>query len=144
MIGQISNIVATEPREIPETSTKFRAPRILVVDDERLVRWAIAETLGEQGYEILEAGDGESAKREVLMRPPDLVLLDLRLPDSNDLRIASFIRARAPKTPIVLMTAYGTQDLMAQAADLGLTFVGKPFDMNALTTIVERALISNP
>jgi len=144
MIGQISNIVASEPREIPETSTKFRAPRILVVDDERLVRWAIAETLGEQGYEILEAGDGESAKREVLMRPPDLVLLDLRLPDSDDLRIASFIRARAPKTPIVLMTAYGTQDLMAQAADLGVTFVGKPFDMNALTTIVERALFSNP
>ena len=144
MIGQISNIVATEPREIPETSTKFHAPRILVVDDERLVRWAIAETLGEQGYEILEAGDGESAKREVLMHPPDLVLLDLRLPDSDDLRIACFIRAHAPKTPIVLMTAYGTPEITTQAANLGAIFVGKPFDMNELTSIVERALIPNP
>ena len=115
---------------------------ILVVDDERLVRWAVAETLGERGYEVSEAVDAESARRAILTAPaPDLVLLDLRLPDSDDLDLASQIRKQAPKTPIVLMTAFGTPDVLTRAAGLGISILIKPFDLQDLTSIVDRALV---
>ncbi len=143
MIATSTSNVGTRLRDIPETQRKFPA-RILVVDDERLVRWAITETLGEQGYEVAEAGDGESAMRAVISpdAAPALVLLDLCLPDCDDLRVLSFIRAHAPATPIVLMTAYATPEITDQAIGLGASVVNKPFDMTELPVIVERALAS--
>jgi DNA-binding NtrC family response regulator len=142
MIGQLSNGIVTASRNIPGSSKKSAVTRILIVDDEFLVRWAIRETLEDRGYEIAEAADGESATRAFAApgAAPNLVLLDLRLPDSDDLSVLSFIRARAPKTPVVLMTAYGTPEIIDLATSLGARVVNKPFDMNELTAIVESAL----
>jgi DNA-binding NtrC family response regulator len=142
MLGQFSNASVAAPRNIPVSAKKSAVPRILIVDDEFLVRWAIGETLAGRGYGIAEAADGESAKRAVAGpgTAPNLVLLDLHLPDSDDLRVLSFIRARAPKTPVVLMTAYGTPEIIDEATRLGAVVVNKPFDMNELTAIVEGAL----
>jgi two-component system response regulator AtoC len=115
---------------------------VLVVDDEPLVRWAIAQTLSDSGYEVGEAGDAGSARRAILdaEEPPDLVLLDLRLPDSDDLGLAFFIRTHAPDTTIVLMTAFGTPEILAQAAAFGIPVLNKPFDMSELTVFVDRAV----
>jgi DNA-binding NtrC family response regulator len=90
----------------------------------------------------MEASDAASARCAIQAADarPDLVLLDLRLPDSDDLALASQIRTHAPNTPIVLMTAYGTPDILAQAAELGIATVIKPFDMTDLATIVDRSL----
>ena len=142
MVAPMSNVTAPLPREIPPGLRKFPSARVLVVDDEPLVRLAVGETLSELGYETLEAGDAASARRAILTAPtaPDLVLLDLHLPDSDDLRLASFIRAHAPSASIVVMTAYGTADIVHRAADLGIAIVHKPFDMSELISIVERAL----
>ena len=129
------------PRGISAITTEIPAPHILVVDDERLVRWAVAETLGECGYEVSEAADADSARRAILAdRIPELVLLDLRLPDSGDLALARFIRAHAPTTPIMLMTAYGTQEVFTESAALGISVIVKPFDMAELRSIVGGAL----
>lgn len=132
------------PRDTSEGARKF-PPHVLVVDDERLVRWAIAETLSGKGYDVVEAGDAVSARRAMqsIEAPPDLVLLDMRLPDSADLRLASQIRSEAPNTPIVLMTAYGTPEILTQAAELGIATVNKPFDMGDLASIVDRALAAH-
>jgi DNA-binding NtrC family response regulator len=142
MNAQYSAVSDTFPRDIPERARKFPVLHILVVDDERLVRWAIAETLADKGYDVLEAGDAASARRAMQSTdaPPDLVLLDLRLPDSNDLALASQMRAQAPQMPIVLMTAYGTPEIFSQAAALGIATVNKPFDMGDLASIVDRTL----
>jgi DNA-binding NtrC family response regulator len=142
MSAQYSAASDTSPRDIPDRARNFHVPHILVVDDERLVRWAIAETLGDRGYDVLEAGDAASARRAMQSADvaPDLVLLDLRLPDSDDLGLASQIRAQAPDTAIVLMTAYGTPEIFTQAAELGIATVNKPFDMNELASIVDRTL----
>jgi DNA-binding NtrC family response regulator len=133
---------SASPRDFSETARKFPPVHILVVDDERLVRWAIAETLSDKGYEVMEAGDAASARcaMQAADALPDLVLLDLRLPDSDDLGLALQIRTHAPNTPIVLMTAYGTPDILARAAELGIATVIKPFDMTDLATIVDRSL----
>jgi two-component system, NtrC family, response regulator AtoC len=140
MIEQYRPSVVTYPRDIPNGAEKLASARILVVDDERLVRWAVGETLRSQGYEIVEAADAESARRAILSDAPDLVLLDLRLPDSDDLGLVFFIRAHVPQTPVVLMTAFGTSEILAQAMALGVVILAKPFDINELTWIVESTV----
>lgn len=113
--------------------------RILVVDDEPLIRWSIAETLGAAGHRVTEAQDAASALEALASGPnPDVVLLDLRLPDSNDLELLTKIRRIAPAAAIVMMTAFGTPDVTANALEIGARKVlNKPFDMHDLEQIVD-------
>jgi DNA-binding NtrC family response regulator len=112
--------------------------RVLVVDDEYLIRWSIAETLGAAGHEVAEAQDAASALNALAMRPnPDVVLLDFRLPDSTDLGLLATIRRLAPASAVVLMTAFGTPDVTEGALELGArTVLSKPFSMHDLEDIV--------
>jgi DNA-binding NtrC family response regulator len=122
-------------------NTAARWLRVLVVDDEPLIRWSIAETLGGAGHQVAEAEDAASALRAIKDEPgPDLVLLDFRLPDSNDLGLLAKIRQMAPDTTVIMMTAFGTPDVTAGALKLGASRVlNKPFNMHDLEDIV-RAL----
>jgi DNA-binding NtrC family response regulator len=115
-----------------------RRLRVLVVDDEPLIRWSIAETLGAAGHQVAEAEDAASALRAIRDEPdPDLVLLDFRLPDSNDLGLLAKIRQIAPETTVIMMTAFGTQDVTAGALKLGaLKVLNKPFNMHDLQDVV--------
>jgi len=127
----------------PETAKKSAPPKLLVVDDEPLVRWSVAEVLGERGYEVAEAHDAASAMHAFCETadPADVVLLDLRLPDSDDLRVLSAMRWLSPATPVILMTAHGSPGLLEQARLLGaFTVLDKPFEMNELARIVDGAL----
>ena len=117
--------------------------RVLVVDDEALVRWAVSEMLTAAGYEVLEARDGASAIRAVTDRrgAVDVILLDLRLPDSQDLRLLGALVAMAPAAAIVLMTAYGTKEIKQEALRIGACqIVSKPFDILDVVPFVAAAL----
>src|SRR5262245_57204309 len=93
---------------------------VLIVDDEPLIRWPMAETLAHSGHHVSEAGDGKSAMREVSEGvPPDVILLDFRLPDSNDLLLLERIRHAVPTSAVVMMTAFGTPEVVAGALRLG-------------------------
>jgi DNA-binding NtrC family response regulator len=115
-----------------------RCLRVLVVDDEPLIRWSIAETLGAAGHEVVEAADAASARRLLGETSDlDLVLLDLRLPDSRDLALLADIRRKAPNTPVIVMTAFGTPEITADALRMGaLTVLNKPFNMHDIETVV--------
>ena len=116
--------------------------RILVVDDEALIRWSLVQTLTDSGHDTVEAMDGADAIRAVSEAPEpfDVALLDFRLPDSNDLTLLSRLRRLSPATQIVLMTAYGTPEVVQGALDLGVfRVVAKPLDMNDVTTLVTHA-----
>src|SRR5687767_7183600 len=78
----------SDMRNIPLVQKKS-APSVLVVDDEALIRWSLAEVLGERGYTVSEAGDARTAVAAIegAIDPFDVVLLDYRLPDSADLRL---------------------------------------------------------
>ena len=121
-------------RDLPPRAGK-RALRALVVDDESLIRWAIAETLRADGYEVEEAGDAEAATRRLFddQARPDLVLLDLRLPDCCDLSLLERVHRLVPEATVVLMTAFGTPDIHERALRLGAAAVlDKPFDVEGL------------
>ena len=93
-------------RNIPLMEKKS-APSVLVVDDEALIRWSLAEMLGERGYLVKEAGDGRMALAAIrsAAAPFDVVLLDYRLPDSADLRLLVTVRQLAPTSRVIMITA---------------------------------------
>jgi DNA-binding NtrC family response regulator len=123
--------------ENPRVMTQNSPLRVLVVDDELLVRWAIAETLKEHGHTVVEAASGAGALRELHASSPGV---DYRLPDTHSLSLLAQIRGIAPRTPVILMTAFGTPELTAGALQLGAYDVlDKPFDMNQLEGVVARA-----
>ena len=119
------------------------AATVLVVDDEPLTCWSIAEVLGERGYRMKQAVDAASALEAIDSADglPDVVLLDMRLPDSRDLTALSVIHRFFPKLPIVLMTAHGTPELSDEARRRGaVAVVDKPFEIGDLAPMVERVL----
>jgi DNA-binding NtrC family response regulator len=111
--------------------------RVLVTDDDPLVRWALGARLEELGFEVIEA----ASVRETLEREgeADLVLLDVRLPDG--LVAAREILSRRPERPLLLMTAFATPELGEEASRAGVRrCIEKPFDMDAVARIVDGSL----
>ena len=126
------------PRTLPQLAGKSAA-RVLVVDDEWLVRWSVTEALRERGFDVEEAVDAESA-RQAFDADCDLVLLDLHLPDAIDLRLLSFMRHKSASVPVILMTAFATREVAEEAAALGASILVKPLDLDDLTRAVEHTL----
>jgi CheY-like chemotaxis protein len=89
------------------------ALRVLVVEEELLLRWSIAETLTHAGHIVLEAEDGAVAVQALTnaAQAVDAVVLDYRLPDSNDFTLLATIRRLSPDSAVILMTAYGTPEV---------------------------------
>ena len=115
--------------------------RVLVVDDEPLLRWSIAQTLVGGGDSVIEAGDGEAALQALAnaQAPPDVVLLDYCLPDGADLNVLSAVRRLAPKSQVILMTDDGSPGIV-DALRLGVyRVVTKPFDMETIGALVHQA-----
>jgi DNA-binding NtrC family response regulator len=125
---------------LPDDADSF--PRhVLVVDDEPLIRWSVSETLSDLGYDVEQAGDAGTALRAVTTaaRAFDVVVLDLRLPDMDDLSLLSTLRQLLPSAALILMTAFGTAEIFRDAQALGATVLYKPFELDEL-----RRLVSEP
>ena len=138
-IGEAAVDSVRNPSQMPEKSARRR---VLVVDDESLIRWSVVETLGDRGYEAVEAADGHDALRALFESPGsfDVVVLDFRLPDSRDLSLLSRIRTLRPDVPVIFMTAYGTAEIVQAARDLGVyRVINKPFEMDELAELVSQA-----
>lgn len=114
--------------------------RVLVVDDELLIRWSVSETLSDLGYDVEQAGDAGAALRIVTTaaRPFDVVVLDLRLPDMHDLSLLGTLRQLLPSAALILMTAFGTAEIVKDAQALGATVLSKPFELDELTRLVSE------
>jgi DNA-binding NtrC family response regulator len=122
--------------------TKNSTPTVLVVDDEPLIRWSLAESLREHGYHVTEAADGRMAIAAIEMarRPFDVVLLDYRLPDSADLRLLERVRSLAPSSRVIMITAHNSPELTLGATALGAyRVVSKPFEVDMIAALVNEA-----
>jgi CheY-like chemotaxis protein len=111
---------------------------VLVVDDEPLIRWSVTEALVDMGLDAEEATDAQSALRAVTTaaRPFDAVVMDLRLPDMNDLSLLGTVRQLLPKATLILMTAYSTPEIVADARAMGAKVVNKPFELDELKQLI--------
>jgi two-component system KDP operon response regulator KdpE len=114
--------------------------KVLVVDDEPPIRKLLRTGLGTQGYQTLDAPNANAAL-ELMSDKPDLVILDLGLPDMQGLDLLSQIRARHEDLPIVVLSSRGDENAKVQALDLGADdYVTKPFGMEELLARIRAAL----
>jgi response regulator NasT len=115
--------------------------RVLIAEDEALIRLDLAEMLVEEGYEVVgEAGDGETALRLAEQLRPDLVILDIKMPIMDGLAAAEKI-AEAHLAPVVVLTAFSQRDLVERARAVGaMAYLVKPFQKSDLVPAIEIAL----
>lgn len=127
---------------VPMSGEKGAAARLLIVDDEALIRWSLGEHLTNAGYEVVEAADGASAL-DILGAgaPVNLVVLDLKLPDTDGLSLLRRIRDTWPVCKVVMMSAFATAQDLHDARQSGVAeIIPKPFDVQYLLQAVEHEL----
>jgi len=113
---------------------------ILVVDDEQLIRWCLKERLEQDGYQVVEARSGQEAL-ELMRDEVRLVLLDLRLPDTDGLSLLAELRRAHPDCRVILMTAHGSPGVTRDATAGGVfAVVDKPFSLDVMAHLAEEAL----
>ncbi len=115
---------------------------VLIVDDEKLLVRTLSNALKEVGYKITIAGSAEQAEKYVFGETPfDLILLDNRLPKESGIEVIRRVRDRSVKSKVILMTAYETPEVKAEAKRLKVDrYLKKPFDLTALLGEIEELI----
>src|SRR3989441_723840 len=115
---------------------------VLVIDDEKNIRALLAKVVSQDQVEVYSAGTGAEGMQMADEHEPDLVLLDLRLPDTSGLKVLRLLRARHPEAIVIMMTAFGQVESAVEAIKSGATdYLEKPFDrLEKLRMAVGRAL----
>jgi two-component system response regulator AtoC len=115
--------------------------KVLIVDDEKLVRWSLRQKCEEWGYQTVEAEDGKTALKVAHAESPDLVLLDVRLPDLGGLEVLQQLKQNGDARAVIMITADPRLDDVKAALKLGAyDFVGKPIDFDELAVTTKNAL----
>jgi response regulator NasT len=115
-------------------------PRVVIAEDEALIRLDLAEMLEEEGYDVVgQAGDGEQAVALVQEHRPDLVVLDVKMPKLDGISAAAQI-AEQRIAPVVILTAFSQRELVERARDAGaMAYLVKPFSKTDLVPAIEMA-----
>jgi two-component system, NtrC family, response regulator AtoC len=113
---------------------------ILIADDEESIRHVLATLLGERGYEVRTAADGEEALRELSSRDYDALVTDVRMPKLNGLDLVRAAQTASPDTTVIVMSAYGSHDLAIEAMKAGAyDYLGKPFRPDEVLLVLRKA-----
>ena len=116
------------------------AERVLIVDDEKLIRWALRERLSLEGYQIEEAESAQAAERLLQSQSFDLALFDLKLPDGNGLDLLRRARQWQEDLMVLIITAHSSVDSAVEAMKQGaFDYLSKPFNMDEIALTLERA-----
>jgi len=118
-----------------------RKTKILVVDDEHLIRWSLEQNLKKQGYEVVSAGNGEDALRIAREEQPDLMLLDIQLPGISGLEVLEKIKEQDEEIIVIMVTAHGALETAVHAMRLGAyDYINKPFNLDEMAIVIRKAL----
>jgi two-component system, response regulator PdtaR len=122
-------------------TTNRPAPKVLIAEDEAIIRLDLKEMLEEEGYEVVgEAADGEAAVRLAREREPDLVIMDIKMPGMDGLAAGELIVAEG-LSAVLILTAFSQRDLVRRAAEAGaLAYLVKPFQRSDLVPAIDIAL----
>jgi two-component system, response regulator PdtaR len=126
---------------VSEQPTTAPSRRVVIAEDEALIRLDLAEMLGEEGYDVVgQAGDGERAVELAEELHPDLVVLDVKMPRLDGISAAQKI-AEQRIAPVVILTAFSQRDLVERARDAGaMAYLVKPFTKGDLVPAIEMAV----
>ncbi len=115
--------------------------KILIVDDENLIRWSLNQKLSGWNFEVLEAENGKSGLRLASEEMPDLVMLDVKLPDKKGIDLLKEFKKNWPELPVIMITAYGVIDDAVAAMRRGAyDYITKPIDYTKLQSTIKNAL----
>jgi two-component system nitrogen regulation response regulator GlnG len=115
-------------------------PSLLVIDDEESVRYSFRRVFGAEGVRVLTAATAAEGLAQAREQGPDVIVLDLQLPDRNGLDVFREIHARDPKRPVIFVTAHGTTDSAIEAMKAGaFDYLVKPVDLDRLSQLLGRA-----
>jgi len=119
----------------------MRKIKILVVDDEHLIRWSLEQNLKKQGYDVLTAGSGEDALRIVREDQPDLILLDIQLPGISGLEVLEKVKEIDEDIIVIMVTAHGGLETAVTAMRIGAyDYLNKPFNLDEMSIVIRKAL----
>jgi two-component system, NtrC family, nitrogen regulation response regulator GlnG len=123
-----------------DSPTGKQAARILVVEDDAAVCWALEQVLRSHGYEVVVAADA-AGRRAARRQRPDLVITDVRMPGESGLDLLVGLRAEFPSLPVVVTTAHGTVESAVEAVSRGaFDYLPKPLDLERTLALVRRAI----
>jgi UDP-3-O-acyl N-acetylglucosamine deacetylase len=115
--------------------------RILIVDDEKNIVSSLTGILSDEGYEVIETGDGVEALEIIQEDPPNLVLLDIWLPGMDGIEVLKTVKTYHPEIEVIIMSGHGTIDTAVKATKLGAQdFIEKPFSLNRITQSIAEVL----
>ena len=115
-------------------------PSLLVVDDDDVFRTVLSRELSRRGYAVSSAATGQAGMQGAAQATPDLMLLDLRLPDLDGLEVLRHVREKSPRTEVIVLTGHGTIDTAIEAIRLGaFDYVAKPCPMEELELRLQKA-----
>jgi two-component system response regulator AtoC len=115
--------------------------KILVIDDEKLIRWTLEQHLVKEGYEVITAETAEKGLAVINEESPDLVLLDNRLPEMNGLELLERLNVQERGLMVIMITAYGLVETAVRAMKLGAyDYISKPFNLEEITFVIRKAL----
>jgi len=116
-------------------------PKLLIVDDQLGIRMLLHEIFEKEGYQIFQAANGVNALQIVKQEAPDLVILDMKLPEMDGLDILKQIKQDNPEIHVIIMTAYGELSVIQEAINHGaLTYFAKPFNIDEVIAVVKQEL----
>lgn len=117
------------------------AEKILIVDDENLIRWALRKELEREGYEVFEAGTAHDAMKAFLEEVFDLIILDVKLPDDSGMNLLRKIKDMEDSPDVIMITAFGNVSGAVEAMKLNaLDYITKPFDLEEVKIVVKKGL----
>ncbi|MFI5252616.1 MAG: sigma-54-dependent transcriptional regulator [Bacteroidota bacterium] len=121
----------------------MRGETILIIDDEKLIRWSLKQELLKEGYNVLEAETVQSGLNFIQEYEPDLILLDQRLPDGTGIEILANMSKNQSISPVIMLTAFDRSDIAVQAMKLGaFDYVTKPVNIEELKIVIDKGLES--
>jgi len=117
------------------------AKRVLIADDEKNMRWVLGEALTAEGYDVSEAVDGKEALAALEDNPPDLMVLDHKMPAPDGMEVLRRLRSKGLTFPVIMLTAHGNVNTAVEAMKAGATeYLTKPFDLEELKLAIEKAI----
>ncbi|MDF2522693.1 MAG: two-component system response regulator [Clostridiales bacterium] len=115
--------------------------KILIAEDEKNMRWILRKNLEEDGFEVIEAADGEEAFNLYVDLEPDMAIVDYKMPKIDGMEVLRRIKKINDQIPIIMVTAHGSTDAAVEAMKLGaLDYISKPFDIHELKMTIKKVL----